>query len=107
MLQATENPSLAAALENEREATLDLAESKAIELIKEGDSSMIRFFLATLGKHRGYVTKQEVSADVSATGGVVIFLPDNGRDTTQTASLESRLTDISSDQGSPSHFKSI
>jgi hypothetical protein len=43
------------------ESLLDLAESKALELIKEKNPQMIMFFLKTKGKQRGYVERTEVN----------------------------------------------
>ena len=42
------------ALADENETVLDFTEGKAIERIKDGDGTMIRFMLATKGKKRGY-----------------------------------------------------
>ena len=44
----------------ERERSIDYAESKLHEHIKEGNPKMIKWFLATQGKHRGYTEKQEI-----------------------------------------------
>lgn len=41
--------------------TLDLAESKLWEGVKEGDKTSIIFTLKTLGKHRGYSERYEVT----------------------------------------------
>ena len=38
-----------------QESFLDLAESKLLEKIKEGDNTCIIFFLKTKGKSRGYI----------------------------------------------------
>ena len=40
------------------ETVLDFVEGKAIERVKEGDGSMIRFILATKGRKRGYVRRR-------------------------------------------------
>nr|DAS08083.1 MAG TPA: Sf6 terminase small subunit gp1, octamer, DNA-binding, CAPS buffer.65A [Caudoviricetes sp.] len=48
------------------ETVLDFVEGKAIERVKEGDGSMIRFILATKGRKRGYGEKpviDETAAD--------------------------------------------
>ena len=47
-------PECMQALADENETVLDFTESKAIERIKDGDGSMIRFILATKGRKRGY-----------------------------------------------------
>ncbi|MDO5580172.1 MAG: hypothetical protein Q4G69_03485 [Planctomycetia bacterium] len=44
------------------EAALDFVESRMFEKIHEGDSRLIRFFLETRGKKRGYVPKKEIEA---------------------------------------------
>ena len=53
-------PDLKDVLVEAREGALDLAESKLIKLIKEGNLTAIIFFLKTQGKHRGYVERQEL-----------------------------------------------
>jgi len=52
---------LAAALESIRESHLDLAESQLLIKIKEGELSAITFYLDRIGKHRGYVKREEQS----------------------------------------------
>lgn len=52
-------PSVAEAYQDECEAVLDLAEAKTIEAIKAGDTGMIRYYLSTKGKKRGYVERVE------------------------------------------------
>ena len=47
------------AYDDEDNRSLDLSESKMLELINEKDGPMIRFHLATKGKGRGYVQKTE------------------------------------------------
>lgn len=42
-----------------RENTIDLAESEMFKLLKSGDGPMIRFFLFTIGKNRGYVRRSQ------------------------------------------------
>jgi len=41
------------------ETTIDFAEGKLMELIKDGNVTAIIFFLKTKAKHRGYVERQE------------------------------------------------
>lgn len=48
------------AYQDECERVLDLAESKTIEMINEKDGTMIRYYLSTKGKHRGYTEKQQI-----------------------------------------------
>lgn len=45
---------------------LDVAENKLFNLINKGDKTAIIFFLKCKGKGRGYVERQEISADVKA-----------------------------------------
>ncbi len=63
-----------------RENLVDRAERGLSRAVDNDDVTAIRFVLATLGKNRGYVMRQEVEADVKATATVHIFIPDNGRD---------------------------
>lgn len=49
------------AYQDECEAMLDLAESSALKLIKGEDGPMIRYYLSTKAKHRGYVERQELA----------------------------------------------
>src|SRR5574344_1685991 len=53
------HPDCMQALADENETILDFTESKAIERIKDGDGTMIRFMLATKGKKRGYTYEEE------------------------------------------------
>ena len=48
------------AYDDECEAILDMAELRTIEKIKEGEWPVIRYYLSTKGRHRGYVTRQEI-----------------------------------------------
>ena len=59
-------PSCMQALADENESVLDFTEGKAIERIKDGDSVMIRFMLATKGKKRGYTYDEKLEADETA-----------------------------------------
>ena len=54
------------AIKDEEEKTLDFVEGKAIKKINEGDGAMIRFYLATKGKKRGYIYEEKLEADESA-----------------------------------------
>ncbi len=49
---------------DEDSRSLDLSESKMLELINEKDGPMIRYHLSTKGKGRGYVQKQEMNLTV-------------------------------------------
>ena len=59
-------PSCMQALADENESVLDFTEGKAIERIKDGDSVMIRFMLATKGKKCGYTYEDKLEADETA-----------------------------------------
>lgn len=54
------------AIKDEEEKTLDFVEGKAIKKITEGDGAMIRFYLATKGKKRGFTYDEKLEADESA-----------------------------------------
>lgn len=56
-------PSCMQAIADENESVLDFTEGKAIERIKDGDSVMIRFMLATKGKKRGYTYEERIDDD--------------------------------------------
>ena len=51
------------AIKDEEEKTLDFVEGKAIKKINEDDGAMIRFYLATKGKKRGYTYEDKLEAD--------------------------------------------
>ena len=52
-------PALKHVLTEARESSVDLAESKLIEAIKNGNLTAIIFFLKTQGKSRGYTERSE------------------------------------------------
>ena len=54
------------AIKDEEEKTLDFVEGKAINKINEGDGAMIRFYLATKGKKRGFTYEEKLEADETA-----------------------------------------
>ena len=54
------------AIRAEEEKTLDFVEGKAIARIKADDGAMIRFYLATKGKKRGYTYDEKLETDESA-----------------------------------------
>ena len=54
------------AIKDEEEKTLDFVEGKAITKINEGDGAMIRFYLATKGKKRGFTYDEKLETDESA-----------------------------------------
>ena len=60
-------PEAMQAMQDEEESMLDFTQGKAIEKVKDGDGSMIRFILATKGKKRGFnydtETRNEIEND--------------------------------------------
>lgn len=56
-------PECMQALADENETMLDFVEGKAAERIKDGDGAMIRFYLATKGKKRGYTYEDKLEDD--------------------------------------------
>ena len=68
------HPSIAKAMEDARERTTDLAEGKLFQQINEGNMTAIIFYLKTQAKHRGYVERQEIQADIK--GDIIIDLVD-------------------------------
>nr|DAM54563.1 MAG TPA: putative terminase small subunit [Caudoviricetes sp.] len=59
-------PETLQALSDEEESKLDFVEGKAIKKINEGDGAMIRFYLATKGKKRGFTYDEKLEADETA-----------------------------------------
>lgn len=59
-------PEALQALRDEEESKLDYVESKAIKAIENNDGSMIRFFLATKGKKRGFTYEDKLEVDDTA-----------------------------------------
>ena len=58
---AKRHPEIQQAIEDARDRTTDMAESKLAQKIAEGDNTAIIFYLKTQGKKRGYVERQEVT----------------------------------------------
>ena len=58
---AREYATVRQALDDESETVLDLAESKLVASIKDGDLSAVKYILSTKGKGRGYTERQEVT----------------------------------------------
>ena len=65
------NPDIAEELKRIREANLDVAESKLFELIRQGNLGAVIFYLKCIGKHRGYVEKQQV--DLTQSDGPIVI----------------------------------
>jgi len=62
-------PTVKAVADEERETLIDFAENQLFQQVKEGNITAIIFTLKTIGKHRGYVERQEVTG---ADGGAVV-----------------------------------
>lgn len=60
------SPAAQIAIKAEEETTLDFVESKALKRIEENDGAMIRFYLATKGKKRGFTYDEKLEADETA-----------------------------------------
>ena len=57
--RANKDEEIIIALKDSREEIIDFAETKLIELIRDGNANAIFFYLKTVGRDRGYVEKQE------------------------------------------------
>ena len=57
-----------AVADEERETLIDFAENQLFQQVKDGNITAIIFTLKTIGKHRGYVERQELTG---ADGGAV------------------------------------
>ena len=56
-------PETMQALKDEEETKLDYVEGKAIKAIENNDGAMIRFYLATKGKKRGFTYDEKLDGD--------------------------------------------
>jgi len=54
-------PTVKAVYDEERETLIDFAENQLFQQVKDGNITAIIFTLKTIGKHRGYVERQELS----------------------------------------------
>ena len=59
-----EDKAFAEAVWEIEEGVLDVAESKLVELVREGNLQAIKFLLATKGRERGYGDRLEISQTV-------------------------------------------
>ena len=62
-------PTVKAVADEERETLIDFAENQLFKQVQDGNITAIIFTLKTIGKHRGYVERQEVTG---ADGGAVL-----------------------------------
>ena len=63
---------VAQAYEDECATVLDMAEGKCLAAIKSGDGPMIRYYLSTKGKHRGYTDRRQIEHTGKDGGAIVI-----------------------------------
>ncbi|MCQ2485838.1 MAG: hypothetical protein MJ168_10970 [Clostridia bacterium] len=77
------SPAAQAAIKAEEETTLDFVESKALKRIEENDGAMIRFYLATKGKKRGYTYEEEIKNDNETDEEINIIMDDGQQITPQ------------------------
>ena len=66
------------AIKDEEETTLDLVEGKALSKINDGDGAMIRFYLATKGKKRGYTYDETTATAEAAIADTEVNISVNG-----------------------------
>ena len=66
------------AIRAEEEKTLDFVEGKAIARIKANDGAMIRFYLATKGKKRGYTYDETTATAEAAIADTEVNISVNG-----------------------------
>lgn len=62
-------PTVQAVADEERETLIDFAENQLFKQVQDGNITAIIFTLKTIGKHRGYVERQEVTG---ADGGAIV-----------------------------------
>lgn len=66
---------------DEEETKLDFVESKAIKAIEKDDSAMIRFYLATKGKKRGFSYNKETDTQTTQKDDPQIYFVFDNDDT--------------------------
>lgn len=71
-----ECPDFKEAIEDAREALVDLAETKLQQNIMEGKEASIFFFLKTQGKDRGYIETVEQKVSLNPFEELMMNLPD-------------------------------
>ena len=63
-------PTVKSVADEERETLIDFAENQLFKQVQDGNITAIIFTLKTIGKHRGYVERQEVTG---ANGGPLVI----------------------------------
>ena len=66
------SPKLKEAVADAREAMRDFAENKLFQNIKDGKETSLIFYLKTQAKDRGYVERQEISAELGGKVEIVV-----------------------------------
>lgn len=73
-------PTVKEAYEEEREATVDIAELELMKHLNAGSLPAIFFVLKTIGKDRGYVERQELNINLQIVNKLVHLLEEQGHD---------------------------
>ena len=73
-------PSVQRAIDTARGEVIDTAELALWDAILRKEAWAVTFTLRTIGRHRGYVERQEREISGPGGGPVVIYLPDNQRE---------------------------
>lgn len=71
-------PETIQALQDEEESKLDYVEGKAIKAIENNDGAMIRFYLATKGKKRGFTYEDKLETDTGSDSAEPIEIINDG-----------------------------
>ena len=71
-------PETIQALQDEEESKLDYVEGKAIKAIENNDGAMIRFYLATKGKKRGFTYEDKLETDAGSDNAEPIEIINDG-----------------------------
>lgn len=89
---------LEANIEWEKEKNLDLAETQIVRSMQSGDTQTCKWYLATKGKKRGYVERQEVDnlqqrAEIDALRAHINAMIINGKAKPTTTNIPGNSTD--------------
>lgn len=74
------NPELKELVYEQREELLDNAERGLVKAVNAGKLEAIKFVLSRLGRNRGYGQKLEVENTGETSSRIVVYLPDDGRE---------------------------
>ena len=81
MNYAARYPEVREAMDDAREAMLDVAESKLFDAVRKGQPWAVCFYLKTQGKKRGYIERQEFTgADGEPLKVVITYADETRRD---------------------------